>query len=170
MEKKQIKSIVASGFALFLSTANPDLLSLPGQAVPELRAAPVNPAFLKALEDIRNGRIYHGSESLGYFPSPVNLTYYTGFRIGTLSDSYPASYDLRAIGKVPPVRDQGSCGSFWSFGAFVSLESSLLAGEARDFAELHMIRNHGYDRTECAGGGEHPFFPGLSGEVGRTLR
>ncbi|GAB1222555.1 hypothetical protein ENUP19_0115G0018 [Entamoeba nuttalli] len=38
----------------------------------------------------------------------------------------PASVDWRAEGKVTPVRDQGSCGSCYSFGAVAAIESRLL--------------------------------------------
>ncbi|MEG1068470.1 MAG: lectin like domain-containing protein [Anaerovoracaceae bacterium] len=38
----------------------------------------------------------------------------------------PESFDLRKIGAVTPVKNQGAIGSCWTFGALASLESTLL--------------------------------------------
>ena len=50
----------------------------------------------------------------------------------------PAAYDLRAAGKLSPVRDQGRYGTCWAFASLASLESSLLPGAANDFSENNM--------------------------------
>lgn len=44
----------------------------------------------------------------------------------------PSSYDLRALGFVNPVKDQGACGSCWAFGATAVLESMA----AKKFGKL----------------------------------
>jgi Cysteine protease len=71
--------------------------------------------------------------------------------------STPASYDLRTMGIVSPVKDQGSCGSCWTFGTFGCLEGWLLkSGKGlRDFSEEHLKDYHGFDPTPCAGGNEY---------------
>ena len=56
----------------------------------------------------------------------------------TSMETYPSAYDLRAMGKVTPVRDQGSAGSCWTFATFASLESCLLPCETYDFSENNM--------------------------------
>jgi len=66
--------------------------------------------------------------------------------------SYPATYDLRTLGKLSPIRNQGTCGSCWTFGTYASLESFLLPSETRDFSEQDLNANHGFDWLECAGG------------------
>ena len=38
----------------------------------------------------------------------------------------PSSYDYRALGKVTPVKNQGSCGSCWAFAAIAAYESQIL--------------------------------------------
>lgn len=40
--------------------------------------------------------------------------------------SLPGSYDWRALGKVPPIRNQGACGSCWAFGTAGAFESALM--------------------------------------------
>ncbi len=50
----------------------------------------------------------------------------------------PDYYDLRKIGKLSPVEDQGSSGTCWAFAALGSLESSLLPYEKWSFSENNM--------------------------------
>lgn len=53
----------------------------------------------------------------------------------------PPAYDLRAIGLVTPVKDQGQCGSCWAFAITGALESSILksAHKTVDLAEQQMV-------------------------------
>jgi C1A family cysteine protease len=66
--------------------------------------------------------------------------------------SLPSRYDLRTVGKVTPVKDQGQCGSCWAFSTLASIESSLLPGESWDFSENNMRNTHGFDLFSCQGG------------------
>lgn len=95
------------------------------------------------------------SKVLGYIPSPFDRSHLKGIT-KTLAlktqAAIPASYDLRSLGKVTPVRDQGACGSCWSFGAMASLESGLLPSEPRNFSENNLKNTHGYDWGPCDGG------------------
>ena len=67
----------------------------------------------------------------------------------------PASFDLRTLGLVTPVRDQGQCGDCWTFSTIASVESNTLvgAGGSSDFSENHMNVRHGFDWASCTGGG-----------------
>ena len=68
--------------------------------------------------------------------------------VGTL----PASFDLRAQNGLTPVGNQGNCGSCWTFGAFGSLESSLLrsSGQVNAFSEDHL---NSFGKGTCCQGG-----------------
>jgi len=65
----------------------------------------------------------------------------------------PSSLDWRTSGKVTPVKNQGSCGSCWSFGTIGAFEASLLmnGNPSEDLAEEWLLdcNSFGYD---CNGG------------------
>ncbi len=145
------KKLIACFFSLVLA-GSLGFFVLFAQITSEPKLAPLNPAFLESMDDLRNGRSYQGLHGLGAIPSPVDLSHLKGVQDNIVRAGYAASYDLRNYNKVTSVKNQGSCGDCWAFGAFGSLESSLLPGENRDFAEIDLARNHGFDWTECAGG------------------
>ena len=52
------------------------------------------------------------------------------------TSAYPSRYDMREVGVLPAVRDQGSYGMCWSFSAMASLESAMTARDpAVDLSE-----------------------------------
>jgi C1A family cysteine protease len=65
----------------------------------------------------------------------------------------PSSFDWRSQGKVPAVRDQGSCGSCWAFGTAGVMESALMIQNNVNIniSEQYLIscNNNGWG---CAGG------------------
>jgi len=73
---------------------------------------------------------------------------------GAAATSLPSSYDLRDYGYVTSVKNQGSCGSCWTFAAMASLESSILVdgGPGTNLSENNLKNYHGFDWGPCDGG------------------
>ncbi|MCX6376251.1 MAG: lectin like domain-containing protein, partial [Armatimonadetes bacterium] len=126
-------------------------------ADPCLQFAPLNPAFVKYQQDVQAGRVQTQTKdghSLGYVPPPVDLSHLAGVQLSRKPAllSFPYRYDLRTLGKLTAVRDQGSCGSCWAFAAYGSLESYLKPTETWDFSENNLKNLHGFDISCCNGG------------------
>ena len=119
--------------------------------------APVNPDYLDYQQRMEQRQVFSLSaegRGLGYIPPLLDLSHTAGqapyglyTRLG-----FPESYDLRTLGRVSPVKDQGACASCWAFGAFGSLESFLMPAEEWDFSENNMKNTHGFDLGACEGG------------------
>ncbi len=73
-----------------------------------------------------------------------------GLQQGT---TLPSSFDWRALGKVPPIRNQGACGSCWSFSTVGAFESALMIndGFVPDLSEQYLISCNTYG-WGCNGG------------------
>ena len=99
----------------------------------------------------------------------LNNTYYLsvivgeGMKLNLTPDNMdltilPAKFDLREVGWITPVRDQGNMGSCWSFGGVAAFESALLknTGIAYDISENNMqdsmliFSRYGSDNIESA--------------------
>lgn len=92
--------------------------------------------------------------------NPITFDYLKNFLIFSPEElkNLPSHYDLRTLGRVTPVKDQGNIGTCWDFATIGSLESSLLPGKIWNFSENH-IKNilsysypEGFDRTYKGGG------------------
>ena len=66
-------------------------------------------------------------------------------QINDKSTNLPLYYDLRKLGKLTPVKQQGFSGTCWAFAALGSLESSLLPYENWDFSENNMKNLDSYN-------------------------
>ena len=129
----------------------------------EVTLAPLNPAFFDYFQErqviqerqvLGVQRLTLDGKALGYIPSPLELSHLKGSFLGQVHRlvGAPTSYDLRSLGKLTPVKDQGDCGSCWSFATYGSLESNLLPSETRDFSENNLKNTHGFDWGYCGGG------------------
>jgi C1A family cysteine protease len=123
--------------------------------------APLNPAFLQYIHDLQAPAISGSTPdscALGHMPSPIDFSHLTEFPASSIkifrnqeSLSMPSWYDLRALGRVTPVKNQLPCGVCAIFAAYASLESNLLPSETRDFSENHLKNTHGFDIGFCEG-------------------
>ncbi len=148
-----ILCLLLIGALAFGSMASPII------AQEDLSLAPLNPAFLQYFEDLEFGRVQKFTTegyTLGLIPPPLELSHMKGEPILKPYElfGFPSSYDLRTLGKVTPVKDQGPCGSCWAFATYGSLESYLLPGEPWDFSENNLKNTHGFDLGHCDGGNE----------------
>jgi len=161
--RKQIVVVVAliAGIALAVPAA-----ATGGQNSIAVSVAPINPDFLAyqktAGETMLASSEDGGVRPSGLIPPPLDLSHIRASESRSapmsVQEALPAAYDLRSQGRVTPVKDQGHAGSCWAFSAIASLESSLLPGETRDFAENHMknLCSAGYpEGFDSADGGDH---------------
>ena len=70
-----------------------------------------------------------------------------------LRAALPASYDARTLGIVPPVRNQGGCGSCWAFGTVGVMEIAVAkgGGPVTDLSEQFLVSCN-KDGWSCNGG------------------
>ncbi len=113
-------------------------------------AAPLNPAHLQSMVNPLFSAVSavdgHG---LGLRPGPQDFSYAQGMRVPLASVArervaLPATYDLRSLGRVTSVKNQGSFGTCWAFASCGSLESGLLPGESLDSSEDNMVLASGF--------------------------
>lgn len=125
----------------------------------EPRAAPLSREFreYQAELDINQTTSLDGTRrhGLGMTPTPMDPSLMESAPSLSMMtvDSLPATYDLRTLGRLTPVRNQGALGTCWAFATYASLESSLLPSEARDFSEDNMALTSGFDSATPYGEG-----------------
>ena len=130
----------------------------------EWTAAPVSARFLKAQTEGKT--LSTTGRATGYRPGPIDFGAADAARMKIAANRaaksvLPAAYDLRTLGRVTAVRDQGAYGTCWSFAALGSLESTLLSAgsAAMDFSEWHLAYFAFADTVSFASDGD-PFQEG----------
>jgi C1A family cysteine protease len=78
-------------------------------------------------------------------------------RMAPICDPQARKFNLRSMGKVSPVMDQGNCGSCWAFTAAAVIESAyLLGGGNPNVSEQHILdcalNFEGGEAGSCDGG------------------
>ena len=118
-----------------------------------VQKAPLNPEFERYLATSQEPRARitaGGNHGLGLIPFPADLSHLRLQKLAAQKGArsaplLPASYDLRALGRVTPIKDQGAYGTCWSFATFGSMESCLMPGETADFSENNLVNLAGFD-------------------------
>ena len=115
-----------------------------------IQKAPVSPRYAawvayhmpRGLPGPAGGGKEGGQRTRGYVPSPVDLSHVHGpiFTGGAGTPPFPPAYDLRALGQLTPVKDQGIYGTCWTFACMGALEGSLRKAGlgSRDLSEWHL--------------------------------
>ena len=115
------------------------------------QTAPLNPEFVKYHE----GALKAAETGFGLIPPPVDLSYLDRQEIPQALRPrmvLAPAYDLRPLGKVTPVRNQGAYGTCWAFATLGSMESYLMPGESLDFSENNIVNRDGFDYGFNSGG------------------
>jgi C1A family cysteine protease len=112
----------------------------------QIHALPVNPSYLEYWEKTRAG-----DRPNGLIPSPINWSLLKGKTgrgasgLDATSVDLPRSFDLVAKNVTPPVKDQLSLGTCWTFGAIEAIESSVISADKtngthnyKELSELHL--------------------------------
>lgn len=106
---------------------------------------------------VKNGRVYVPAEvvekGLSYsYAWDVNSN--TAAFASTRPDEkvFPYSYDYRAEGRVPEIKNQSTFGTCWAFAALMALETTLEPEIKVDFSEDHMSINNNFSMTQNDGG------------------
>lgn len=131
------------------------LIAVVGETLAQPRSAPITPQARNARGRGIGQRVDDRGHPLGYIPPPFRLEVGLAPAAMRTPVGAPVSYDSRDIpGKVPPVRNQGSCGCCWAFASYGSLETAIRPTDTSDFSENHLKNNHLWDYGPCAGGHE----------------
>ena len=123
-------------FAALIIVGGPAGVSAAGQPL-RPQQGPLSPAFVEALHDPLAG-------AFGKLPNPVEVHLGAAAKAWAARLSLPPAYDLRALGRLPVIKDQGAYGTCWAFANLTAVESRLLPGESRNFSEDNLVTRSGY--------------------------
>ena len=129
----------------------------------DFQKAPVNEKFDEFIKS--------KSQAKGIIPSPM-VYHFDDIKNDKISKfSFPSSYDLRTVGLLTSVKNQGSAGHCWTFAAMAAIESRNLKFGlgAYDLSEHNLATCHDFEWEE---GGNNDmaaaYFTRLSGPILET--
>jgi len=123
-------------FAALVIVGGPAGVSAAGQPL-RPQQGPLSPAFVEALHDPLAG-------AFGKLPNPVEVHLGAAAKAWAARRALPPAYDLRALGRLTVIKDQGSNGTCWAFANLAALESRLLPEQRKDFSEDNLVTRSGY--------------------------
>ncbi len=124
-----------------------------------LQVTPLNPAYVQYQQEAAARKVQTQTpdgRGLGYVPPPDELSKNVTAPSVRPEQTFPATYNLVNMGKVSPVKDQGSGGDCWAFATFGSLESYLLPGLNTTYSENNLKNLNDFDPSgnySCNAGG-----------------
>lgn len=135
-------------FTLWILT----LIGLTVSAQYPLERAPMNPEFKKYFERDFIQKTTKEGHSFGLIPAPTTPVY--KFSTQATKGIELSSYDLRDEGLLTSIKNQGNCGSCWTFATMASIESWWLAEGLgiHDLSEDNLNNCHTFDWAPCEGG------------------
>lgn len=96
--------------------------------------------------------------ALGELPSPHKY-FFNQSQVNIINPDFDPAYDLRTAGSggtslLTSVKNQGSCGSCWTFATCASIESRwFITGNGTfDLSENNLKECHNFDYASCSGG------------------
>ncbi|MFH0867050.1 MAG: C1 family peptidase [Bacteroidota bacterium] len=125
----------------------------------QISLAPVNPEFTDYINTaVKVPAITSEGFALGELPSPHNY-FFSSQPVNKINPDFDPVYDLRTAGSggtslLTPVKNQGSCGSCWTFATCASMESRwFITGYGTfDLSENNLKECHNFDYASCDGG------------------
>ena len=123
-------------FAALIIVGGPAGASAAGQP-PRPQSGPLSQAFVEALHDPLAG-------AFGKLPNPVEVHLSAAAEARATRRALPPAYDLRALGRLTVIKDQGPYGTCWSFANLAAVESRLLPGKSWNFSEDNLVTRSGY--------------------------
>lgn len=117
----------------------------------ELKIGELNPEYINYL----NSQNHNGDtdKPLGYVPPPFVFTTLIPNDLKKPT-TLPASYDLRTSDNLTSVKNQGTCGSCWTFATFGQIEATWkkIGLGTFDLSENNLKNKHGFEWGPCEGG------------------
>ena len=156
MKNKMIKTGLLLALVLVLLFSG-SISAQENDNIPVPYEAPQNPEFVKYMAEHEQGYMNTLSETnrnLGYIPPPLKRYEGSEMMAMIVTMGLPETFDLRAVDRVTPIRNQNPYGTCWSFASMASLESHINKGATIDLSENNLIWNHGFNWGPYDGGNE----------------
>ena len=132
------------------------LLSVLVYSQSKLKKAPLNPDYIKFIEEYKNGET-----ELQAAPAPYKLNFDQYFKTKNIKSSkdFPVVYDMRTAGPggtslLTSVKDQSGCGACWAFATYGSIESvwKIMSLGDNDLSENNLKNCSGFELPPCQWG------------------